>query len=176
VESAPEETIPEINIPVEETKEPQTFEHPVLPETDRFANEAESILPPLVQTSYLHDPFESEEVILPPQEEYLEPEKETPAQPVSPYANYSVEQFEADEAYNKGHTSLMNGDFSTAQPQFVNLIQEKKYLDGIITDLVSMEKKFDDQADYWELLGDAYKNSMHLQAALDAYSRAEDAL
>jgi tetratricopeptide (TPR) repeat protein len=170
------ESAAEAQIPAEEPQKPQTAEFPVVPEPDRFANEAESILPPLVQTSYLHDPYETEEVILPPQEEYLEPVKETAAQPVSPYANYSVEQFETDEAYTSGRTALLSGDFATAQSQYLHLIQEKKYLDGIIADLISVEKKFDDQPDYWELLGDAHGKSSHLQAALDAYTKAEDAL
>lgn len=174
-ESPEESSISEISLPVS-IEEAQTSESVKLPETDRFANEAESILPPLVQTSFLHEHFESEDVILPPEEESPEAEEQKQPQPRSTYTSYTVEQFELDEAFNKGLTSLQAGDFVAAQPHLLLLVKEKKYLNEIISDLVSVEQKFDNQPDYWELLGDAYKYSLHLQSALDAYSKAEEML
>lgn len=164
----PENLVPEVT--AETSPEPET---PAIPEVSRFANEAESILPPLVQTSYLNEQYEPNEIAAPPDESL-----EIPATPLEEiqepsFIGFNEEQTDFSEVFNNAHKALSDGDFQTAQTTYIQLIEERKFIPGIIQDLVEVENRYKEHPDYWELLGDAYGRSQHVQAALDAYTKAE---
>ncbi len=72
--------------------------------------------------------------------------------------------------------AILTGDLSGALEQYTGLIQQKRYLIDIVRDLQDAVAVNPRDLDLWQVLGDAYMREDQVQAALEAYTKAEQLL
>ena len=66
--------------------------------------------------------------------------------------------------------------FSDSITEYEYLIKKKKFLNDVIADLVQASEDYTSDVSIIKTLGDAYMKVNNLEAALEAYSMAEDLL
>ena len=72
--------------------------------------------------------------------------------------------------------AILTGDLSSALEQYTGLIQQKRYLIDIVRDLQDAVAVNPRDSELWQILGDAYMREDQIQAALEAYTKAEQLL
>jgi competence ComEA-like helix-hairpin-helix protein len=71
---------------------------------------------------------------------------------------------------------LNQGILESAIEEYEHLIKTRQDLPEIIQDLHAAAQRYPGESAIWQCLGDAYLRSDQIQAALDAYSKAEELL
>ena len=78
--------------------------------------------------------------------------------------------------YAQAQSALLKGEIEQAVDLYGQLIHVGARLDDIIADLRNALDRHPVEASLWQTLGDAYIRSNQVQAALDAYTKAEELL
>jgi tetratricopeptide (TPR) repeat protein len=76
----------------------------------------------------------------------------------------------------KAQNSIESGDLKGALDEYGHLIKKGQLLENVIHDLREITYQYPIDIFVWQILGDAYMRANQLQAALDAYTKAEELL
>ncbi|PKO00728.1 MAG: hypothetical protein CVU42_02560 [Chloroflexi bacterium HGW-Chloroflexi-4] len=71
---------------------------------------------------------------------------------------------------------LTTNDFEKIELKITNLFAEGKDISPIITNLISVSDRYENDYAYWQCLGDIYSKNNQLNDALGAYQKSEDIL
>ena len=115
-----------------------------------------------------------------------EPAAETPKVEVEPPAVEASEAEVAEEPpapevkkkedlLERSRQALASGDTASATEMYSDMIKRKKSLESVIEDLRIAVDRAPDNADLWQVLGDAYMRDDRTDEAIDAYRKGMEA-
>ncbi|GMR11627.1 MAG: hypothetical protein BMS9Abin28_2464 [Anaerolineae bacterium] len=103
------------------------------------------------------------------------PEAEEPSERVAAEEAPSPEVKKKEDLLERSRQALAAGDTQAAVEMYSDLVKRKKSLDSVIEDLRIAVDRTPDNADLWQILGDAYMRDDQTDEAIDAYRKGMEA-
>ncbi len=91
-----------------------------------------------------------------------------------PKSNIHVESGSSILELQELKEDLDRKDLTEAYRKVNNLIRTTSLIDGTINQLLTAQSHFISEAQYWQMLGDAFKKKGNFRKALESYNKAED--
>jgi tetratricopeptide (TPR) repeat protein len=106
--------------------------------------------------------------------EVEEPEAESEAEPIAEEPP-APEAKKKDDLLERSRQALASGDTASATEMYSDMIKRKESLESVIEDLRIAVDRAPDNADLWQVLGDAYMRDDQTDEAIDAYRKGMEA-
>ncbi|MFV1859121.1 MAG: tetratricopeptide repeat protein, partial [Anaerolineales bacterium] len=87
----------------------------------------------------------------------------------------SPEVKKKEDLLERSRQALASGDTQAAVQMYGDLVKRKKSVDSVIEDLRIAVDRTPDNADLWQILGDAYMRDDRTDEAIDAYRKGMEA-
>ena len=140
----------------------------------RAAEEAEPAASVEVESPEVTEPT-ADEVAVPGPAETAVTETAEDVEPVSDKSSAS-EAKKKEDMLERSRQALASGDTQSATELYGDLVKRKESLESVIEDLRIAVDRAPDNADLWQVLGDAYMRDDQTDEAIDAYRRGMEAV
>ena len=115
-----------------------------------------------------------DEIEQPSESEITDIETAEEAEPVAEVSQ-TPQTKKKEDLLERSRQALASGDIPSATEMYSDLVKRKDSLDSVIEDLRIAVDRTPDNADLWQVLGDAYMRDDQTDEAIDAYRKGMEA-